>query len=294
VSLSPGILLVDKPAGPTSHDVVAQIRRAAGIRRVGHAGTLDPFASGLLVILLGQATRLAEYLLSLDKSYEATAVLGVETSTHDTEGEIVTENPDWGSLSQADVEMALGKLQGSILQEPPRYSSKKVRGVAAHRRVRRGEEVVLEPVAVTVHAISLLDRSGPEIRFQVRCSSGTYIRALARDLGRTLGVGAHLTGLVRTRIGAFCLDAAAGLEDLPDRAAVLERLMPPALALSHLPSVDVDASGAAKIRQGQHVSVEGSLPLEGEPVRILFEGQLLAMGAMEGGLLRPRKVLGNG
>jgi len=294
VTFPPGILLVDKPVGPTSHDVVSRIRKAAGIRRVGHAGTLDPFASGLLLLLLGQATRLSEYLLALDKRYEATARLGIETSTHDSEGEVVTEERDWTSLSRADVERALAGFEGSILQAPPRFSAKKVRGEAAHRRVRRGEEVALAPVEVTIHSISLLGLAGPELRFQVRCSSGTYVRALARDLGRVLGVGAHLTGLVRTGIGTFDLGASAPLDDLPDRASVEDRLIHPAAALSHMPSVTVGAYDVVKLRQGQSVAIEGDQRPEGETVGVLFNGDLLAVGTIQGGRIRPRKVLADG
>jgi tRNA pseudouridine55 synthase len=294
VTFPPGILLVDKPVGPTSHDVVSRIRRAAGIRRVGHAGTLDPFASGLLLLLLGQATRLSEYLLALDKRYEATARLGIETSTHDSEGEIVTEERDWTSLSGADAERALAGFEGSILQAPPRFSAKKVRGEAAHRRVRRGEEVALAPVEVTIHSLSLLGLAGPELRFQVRCSSGTYVRALARDLGRVLGVGAHLTGLVRTGIGTFDLGAAAPLDDLLDRASVEDRLIPPVAALSHMPSVAVGAHDVVKLRQGQSVAIEGEQRPEGETVGVLFNGDLLAVGTIQGGRIRPRKVLADG
>ncbi|MGW8266025.1 MAG: tRNA pseudouridine(55) synthase TruB [Longimicrobiales bacterium] len=294
MTLLSGILLVRKPVGPTSHDVVSRIRKAAGIRRVGHAGTLDPFASGLLILLLGQATRLSEYLLALDKRYDATARLGIETSTHDSEGEIVTENRGWASVSRADVEKALTGFEGPILQAPPRFSAKKVRGEAAHRRVRRGEEVALEPAEVIIHSTSLLEFSGPEVRFRVRCSSGTYVRALARDLGRAPGVGAHLTGLVRTGIGSFDLGTAADLVDLRDRAAVEDRLVPPAVALSHLPSVEITAADAEKIRRGQFVPISGTRPPEGGTVLILLAGTLLAVGTVRGGELRPRKVLSDG
>ena len=289
--LPPGVLLVDKPVGPTSHDVVSHVRRVARLRRVGHAGTLDPFASGLLLLLLGQATRLSEYFLPLDKAYEATALLGIETSTHDPEGEVVREDPGWTSLSSEEVEEALVGFSGAILQEPPLYSSKKVRGEAAHRRVRRGEKVSLAAAAVTIHEISLLEFTPPEVRFQIRCSSGTYIRALGRDLGRTLGVGAHLTALVRTGIGTLGVDFAAPLEALRDPETVGERRISPARALSHLPSVEVNASEGKRIRQGQFLPVEGETLPEGEPVRILLGGELLAVGAREGNDLRPRKVL---
>lgn len=294
MSFPPGLLLVDKPAGPTSHDVVAQLRRTTGLGKVGHAGTLDPFASGLLLLLLGHATRLSEYFLDLDKSYDATARLGIETSTHDPEGCILREDAGWESVSEADLRAALAEFQGTLLQTPPRYSSKKVSGEAAHRRVRRGEDIMLSPAEVVVHEIDLLRFSPPEVQFRVRCSSGTYIRALARDLGRRLGVGAHLTGLVRTGVGTFGLDRAAPLGDLTDPAAVMERLIPPALALSHLPSVEVTSSEAERIRDGQSVSLANTRPPQGEPVCILLDGNLLAVGGVEGERLRPRKVLSRG
>jgi tRNA pseudouridine55 synthase len=294
VSFPPGILLVDKPAGPTSHDVVSRIRKTAGIGKVGHAGTLDPFASGLLLLLLGPATRLSEYFLGLDKSYVAIARLGIETSTHDPEGEIQREDTAWTFLSEADVRGALAEFEGPLLQTPPRYSSKKVGGEAAHRRVRRGEDVTLKAAEVVIHEITLLRFSPPEVRFGVRCSSGTYVRALARDLGRRLEVGAHLTGLVRTGIGTLGLDGAALLGDLPDQAAVRGRMIPPAAALAHLPSVDVDLPEANRILQGQAIPLRVAGAPEGEPVRILLDGELLAMGEVAGEQIRPRKVLSRG
>lgn len=294
MNLPSGVLLVDKPSGPTSHDVVDQVRETAGMRKVGHAGTLDPFASGLLLLLLGPATRLSEYLLGLDKTYRATAWLGVETSTHDPEGEVVREDDGWRSISEADLGEALAEFRGTLLQTPPRYSSKKVGGEAAHRRVRRGEEVTLSAAEVMVHEIFLLDYSPPEAHFQLRCSSGTYVRALARDLGRRLGVGAHLTGLVRTDIGPLGLGMASPLGALTDAATIIGRLIPPALALAHLPAVEVSRSDADRIRQGQSITLEGGELPEDQPVRILLEGDLLAMGGIDGERLRPRKVLSHG
>lgn len=291
MSSSRGILLVNKPPGPTSHDVVAQVRRTAGVGKVGHAGTLDPFASGLLLLLLGQATRLSEYFLDLDKSYHATLRLGVETSTHDPEGEIVREDAGWRSISEADLRVALEEFRGILSQTPPRFSAKKVGGEAAHRRVRRGEEVRLEAAEVVIHEIDLLRFSPPEIRLSVRCSSGTYIRALARDLGRRLGVGAHLTGLIRTSIGTLALDRAAHLGDLMHPEAVFGRLLTPAVALAHLPSVYVSQPEASRIRQGQSIPLEVPGIPRDQPVRILLDGDLLAIGGVEGERLRPRKVL---
>ncbi|MGM0668129.1 MAG: tRNA pseudouridine(55) synthase TruB [Gemmatimonadota bacterium] len=287
-----GVLLVDKPVGPTSHDVVAKVRRVAGLRRVGHAGTLDPFASGLLILLLGQATRLSEYLLGLDKDYLATARLGVETTTCDPEGEVVAESGGWEGLQAPEVEGALSSLQGRILQKPPVYSSKKIRGEAAHRRVRRGELVEMKEVEVTIHQIGLLELSLPEVRFRVRCSSGTYVRALGRDLGRRLGVGAHLTSLRRTGIGTLSVEDSVSLEAMEDPSVWQEELLSPAAALSHLPAVSIDEAEARRIRQGQEIPRDGEELSEAIPVRILADGDLLAIGLVKGNRLRPKKVLG--
>jgi tRNA pseudouridine55 synthase len=289
-----GILLVDKPAGPTSHDVVDQVRRVIGIRRVGHAGTLDPFASGLLLLLLGTATRISEYLLGMDKGYDATLRLGVETDSLDPEGEVVREVSGWDHVTIEEIEMALAGLRGRILQVPPTYSAKKIRGEAAHRRVRRGEEVTLDPVEVTVQELALAAAEPPFVRLKVLCSSGTYVRALARDLGRALGVGAHLTALRRTSIGPFLLSEAASLASLEKPESLLEAVIPSAVALSHLPAVDVEPEQAARIRQGQSLPVVGAAPPEAVPVRVLLEGGLVAIAFREGDRLRPRKVMAHG
>lgn len=285
---------MDKPSGPTSHDAVARIRKVSGLRRVGHAGTLDPFASGLLLLLVGSATRLSEYLLGLEKEYEATARLGVETSTHDPEGEILGVSHGWASLTEEAIREAVATFRGTQLQEPPRYSAKKVGGEAAHRRVRRGEDVVLKPVEVTIHEIGLVSYRPPELRFRVRCSSGTYVRALARDLGRVLGVGAHLTGLRRTGIGGFSLEEAAPLAAILDEAEVRRRLISPAAALGHLPAIEISAAEAVRIRHGQALPTDRREPPGEVPVRILLEGELIAVGAVSGGRLCPRKVLDHG
>ncbi len=289
-----GILLVDKPVGPTSHDVVGRIRKAAGIRKVGHAGTLDPFASGLLLILLGSATRLSEYFLGMDKEYEATVHLGVETETHDPEGEIVSEDSGWSRIGADGLETALDALRGKISQTPPAYSAKKIRGESAHRRVRRGETVELKPVEVDVHRLELLELDLPRVRLGLSCSSGTYVRALARDLGRALGVGGHLSDLRRRGIGPFSVASASPPASLGDSEAILASLTPPALALGHLPSFEVEPEDAARIRHGQFLHL-GDSEIAGEgPIRVLLDGKLVAVAAREGDLLRPRKVLADG
>jgi tRNA pseudouridine55 synthase len=285
-----GILLVDKPVGPTSHDVVGKIRKAAQIRKVGHAGTLDPFASGLLLLLLGSATRLSEYFLGMDKEYEATVHLGVETASHDREGEIVSEDSGWKEVRIDELEAALELLRGRISQRPPVYSAKKIQGEAAHRRVRRGEEVKLEPVEVEVYDLTVLEVELPRVRLEVRCSSGTYIRALARDLGRSLKVGGHLSALRRTAIGPFSGASASSLDALSDPEAIRANLLPPALALAHFPSFEVGPEDAARIRQGQFLSIHRTEVPEEAPVRVLLDGNLLAVATREGDRLRPRKV----
>lgn len=289
-----GVLPVDKAPGPTSHDLVASIRRTAGIRKVGHAGTLDPFASGLLLVLLGSATRLSEYFLGMDKAYEAVVRLGVETDSHDVDGEVVSEGSGWADVSSEGIERALEPLRGSILQRPPAFSSKKVKGEPAHRRVRRGEAVELEPVEVVIHELAVTEVALPDLHLHVSCSSGTYIRALARDLGRALGVGGHLTALRRTGIGPFPVSDARPLEAYSSPGKITRHLIPPALALGHLPAIEIGRDEAARIRQGQFLAVErGDLP-EQTPLRVLLDGELVAVAAREGEQIRPRKVLANG
>lgn len=294
MTLPAGILLVDKPEGPTSHDVVDHVRRATGIRRVGHGGTLDPFATGLLLLTLGHATRLSEYFLGMAKGYHATLKLGVETDSFDGEGEVTREDPGWDLISREDVERALPGLTGSILQTPPSLSAKKIRGEAAHRRVRRGEDVTLDPVEVTVMELTLTEFQPPLLHLEVLCSSGTYVRALARDLGRVLGVGAHLTALRRTRIGPFFVTEASALPDLDGPESVRDALISPAQALAHMPSVEVEPADAARIRHGQALPTVGNGLPDGESVRVLQGGELVAVAFIEGNRLRPRKVMAHG
>lgn len=289
-----GLLLLDKPPGPTSHDMVRHIRKVAGIRRVGHAGTLDPFASGLLLLLLGSATRLAEYLIGMEKGYEAIVRLGVETTSGDPEGEVVTEDGSWEDLGPGDVEAGLHDLRGRILQVPPVYSAKKVGGEAAHRRTRRGEEVVLEPVEVEVYELTVLEEHLPFLRLSVRCSSGTYVRALARDLGRHLGVGAYLSALRRVSVGPFSVASSLPPNGLQSSDDVRARLLPGAEALSVYPAVELTSEEAARVTRGQFLPVRWESLPEGTPVRMLRGGVLLGVAHRQSDLLKPRKVLSNG
>lgn len=282
------VLPVDKPEGPTSHDVVDAARRGLGQRRIGHTGTLDPFASGLLVLCVGRATRLAEYLSGLDKAYDATARLGVATDTLDRDGREVARSEGWRALTRAQVADALGALEGPLRQVPPQYSAKKVEGVAMHRRARGGETVDLEPCDVTVHAMELVALELPDVRFRVACSSGTYVRALARDLGEALGVGAHLTALRRTRVGHFRVEDALPVAALGEADAVAERAVAPLAALAHLPTVSVDEEAARRLAQGQRLRLADGSP--SGLVAVEAGGGLLAVAEVAGGLVRPRKV----
>lgn len=286
-----GILPVDKPVGPTSHDVVARARRALGTRKVGHTGTLDPFASGLLLLCVGSATRLSPYLTHLDKTYEAEALLGVTTDTLDREGEVQSVREGAEAVTSDALDAAVASLRGPQDQRPPVYSAKKIGGEAAHRRARRGESVTLAPVPVVVHALDLLDRDGPRVRFRVRCSSGTYIRALARDLGEALGVGAHLTALRRTAVGGFAVDDAVpgdALDAVPPGAWIAPA---DALARAGLPTFEVAPGDAALLAQGRTVACGGSkVASPGDPVAAVEAGRLLAVGEVEGDRFQPRRV----
>ncbi|HEY0688651.1 MAG TPA: tRNA pseudouridine(55) synthase TruB [Kribbella sp.] len=253
-STSDGIVVVDKPAGLTSHTVVARIRKLAGTRKVGHAGTLDPLATGVLVIGLNRATRLLGHLQLADKSYDATVLLGASTTTDDAEGDVVStaSASDLDAVTAEAIEAALAGFRGELSQVPSKVSAIKVGGRRAYERVRAGEEVALKARLVTVSRYDVVDvRPGPsgiEVDISVDCSSGTYIRALARDLGADLGVGGHLTMLRRTRVGAFDLSSAHTLEEL----AQVFALKPIAeVAADTFPRYDADADQAAAIRTGR-------------------------------------------
>ena len=284
-----GVLLIDKPIGPTSHDIVREARARLGLRRVGHAGTLDPFASGLLLLCLGPSTRISQYLSAMGKTYQATARLGVSTSTHDLDGDVVDDSSRWRELDERTVRDALEALQGAILQVPPRYSAKKLQGTAAHRRSRRGEMVELEPVPVEVYEIREIRCALPFVAFAVRCSSGTYVRALARDLGAALGTGAHLTSLRRTAVGSLSVRDAVPVGELREEVPAAAHL-PAARALAHLPAVRVGEEDAARLACGQAVEPTLEPVPDADPVVALERGTLVAIGVGRGGVLRPRKV----
>jgi tRNA pseudouridine55 synthase len=246
--LTEGLLLVDKPAGITSHDAVDEVRRAVGVRKVGHSGTLDPMATGLLVMGIGRATRLLRFLGDLDKEYEGTARLGEETDTLDAEGEIVRRSPV--SVSEAEVATAMADLTGRVEQRPPAYSSVKVGGRRLHRAARAGEPLEAPVRTVRVDAFDLTGFDSPDVRFRAVCSSGTYVRVLGADLGRRLGCGAHLIRLVRTRIGPFRLEDASP----PDRP---HQPLPVEDAVGHLPRLDLEEEEAVAAGHGRCLGPTG-------------------------------------
>lgn len=288
---APGImrfLLVDKPAGVTSHDVVAAARRGLEERKVGHAGTLDPFATGLLVLAAGKATRLLEYLVGFDKTYRATARLGVATDSQDRDGARIAEDDNWTSLKREQLEAAAAGMVGRLSQVPPAYSAVKVDGVPAHRRARRGERLALAPRDVTLSSFEILDYVPPRVHFRVACSSGTYVRALAVEFGKRLGTSCHLAELCRTRVGSFHVRHAASLASVAAGEPRQGAWVGAVSALSHLPRVVVGADEAAKLAAGRWIPMDA--PDRSAAVFVLPGERLVAVGAVRDGVLRPRKV----
>ncbi|HEX4469418.1 MAG TPA: tRNA pseudouridine(55) synthase TruB [Gemmatimonadaceae bacterium] len=278
-----GVLLVDKPAGMTSHDVVAVARRALRTRRIGHTGTLDPFATGLLVLLVGRATRLAQFVEDEPKVYEATIRFGSETTTDDLTGETTREAPLPDPLL---VEEGIRRLTGRIEQRPPDYSAKKLGGRRAYAAARAGAPLELQAASVVVHEWIVRQRTPTTLDVTITCGGGTYIRALARDLGRLAGSAAHLSVLRRTRSGVFGVEEAVSTADLHD-------LEPPALmslrsAISHLSTRRLDDAELRKVQHGNAVDAEGDASLV---ALVDAEGGLVALAQREGDLLRPRVVI---
>jgi len=288
-----GILVLHKPSGPTSHDCVARARRALQTRRVGHAGTLDPLASGVLVLGLGNGTRILEYLQGLPKVYRARLLFGIETDSQDVTGATVRE-ADASAVTEAELRGALAGFQGEILQVPPMVSALKVGGKKLYELARRGETIDRAPRPVTVYDMELLGFTpGPraEAEIRLRCSAGTYVRTLCHDLGQKLGPGGAMSALEREAVGPFVLAQALGLEELDTRGR--EALLAPAEALAHLPSLIVGEKEARALAQGQFIPAPDDAP-DG-PIRVLGDdGALLAMARVRGRheprLLAPEKV----
>jgi tRNA pseudouridine55 synthase len=275
-----GLVVVDKPAGVTSHDVVARVRRLAGTRKVGHAGTLDPMATGVLVLGLNRATRLLGHLLLTDKAYDATIRLGATTTTDDAEGEVVA-TADTAEVSEQRVRGVLAGFVGEIEQVPSTVSAIKVAGRRAHERVRAGEQFALPPRTVRIDSLEVhsVRREGEsvDVDVSVRCSSGTYVRAIARDLGAELGTGGHLTALRRTAVGPYTLAESRTLEQLEDELVVLPIAE---AARSGFPARDLDEAQAADVRFGRKLDLD--LHARGPVALFAPGGEFLALYEQSG------------
>lgn len=293
-----GLLVVDKPAGLTSHDVVAAARRALGERRIGHCGTLDPIATGVLVLAIGPATRLVQYLAADAKHYEAVVGFGRQTTTYDRTGEVVAESAD--RPDRAGLEDALGRFRGTYDQTPPAFSAKKVDGERAHVRARKAAPGMAQtppPARVTCHHLEITGFDGERAELAMTVSAGFYVRSLAHELGLAVGTGAVLEALRRTRSGAFSVDAAMPFETLAggDREAIVPRIVPMGEVLPEAPAVVLSADDAGRVRHGQDVRCPADWPAAPPLTRLLTgTGDLVAL-AVPGpapGVLHPSVVLG--
>jgi len=307
-----GALIIDKPAGITSHDVVARVRKITGERRVGHTGTLDPFATGVMVILVGRATRLAQFLSGAEKEYEAIIRLGYATDTGDATGRSTTETRRCTESHRDAIEAAVASLRGQIEQTPPMYSAKKVAGQKLYELARRGEKVERNPIRVTIsrfESISYDDRLLPEnddgtcdLRVRVICSAGTYVRVLAEDLGKRLGIGAHLAELRRTRAGDFKIEDAVTLQrlsELTESDSIERALISPDSALSHLPVVQLNQDDVSRVCHGVDLKIdeaEASSWPNSQLVRLgTSKGELVAVGIYDQHrtVIHPNVVIAN-
>ncbi len=282
-----GLLLVDKPPGITSHDAVAAARRVLATRRIGHAGTLDPFATGLLVLLIGHATRLLPYLDGEPKVYEAAITFGAETDTDDATG-VVVRNADLPPAAR--VRDALPALTGSIDQVPPAYSAKQVGGRRAYDAARRGAPLALEPTRVTVHEWRVDDLRADRLQATITCAGGTYIRALARDLGRLCGSAAYLASLRRTRSGAFHVNGATSLDALKSGAV---DVLPPLAAVAHLPTTRLADDEVTHVRHGRAIPASEDAGAAATSAMVDARGRLVAVAERDGAGWQPRVVLPN-
>jgi tRNA pseudouridine55 synthase len=290
------VIVVAKEPGPTSHDIVGLVRRLTGVKRVGHGGTLDPFAAGVLPVFVGHATRLVEYHMTDDKEYSALVCFGARSTTDDLDGELTPTNAV--APSREAVESALGVFRGSIEQTPPDYSAVRVAGRKAYELARHGEKPSLKPRTVTIHRLDLTawddrDPSRPVATLDVRCSAGTYIRALARDLGERLGSGAYLGALTRTASGPFRLEAATSMDELRSALSegrTTEILLPMDTGLEAYPSLTLSDADVASLARGQHLRRSAEAPDDGL-VRVRDQaGRLVAIARADRGQIKPEKV----
>jgi tRNA pseudouridine55 synthase len=277
------VVLVAKPPGPTSHDVVDMVRRALGIRRVGHLGTLDPFAEGLLVMIVGRATRLAPYAKGWTKSYTGTIRLGVTTATDDLTGDVTATSEAWRTLGGADIAAACARFVGAGEQQPPAFSAVKVAGERAYARARRGDPVTLASRSVEITDFVATEVRLPEVQFRATVSAGTYVRSLARDVGTALGCGAHLSALRRTAVGPFRVEDAVAAQ-----AVTPGDVRDPTLLVADLPRRELDATEREAVSHGRPIPAG---ELGAGSVALMAEGSLLGVGEVVDGAIKPRLVL---
>ena len=276
-----------KPAGPTSHDVVDIVRRALGEQRVGHLGTLDPFAKGLLVLVVGRATRLAPFTAEWAKTYEGVIRLGVTTDTDDLTGAVVATAP-WTGITPAQLADVIGSFRGAYEQRPPAYSAVKIEGERAYRRARRGEVVTPEPRPVEIRELEIVEAAVPDLRFRATVSAGTYVRSLARDIGAKLGCGAHLIALRRTAVGPLLLADAVAPEAVTKAA-----LQDAAVLVADMPRRQVDKKERDAVVHGRALRVD-AIPDSRYPIAVFAGDELVAVADQVGDLLKPRVVVAEG
>ncbi len=286
-----GVLIIDKPAGVTSHDVVNRVRRILGERSIGHLGTLDPMATGVLPLVVGNFTRLAQFYLHSEKIYEGTVRFGFSTDTYDAEGEPTSESRQV-TLQRQEVETLADRFQGIIEQVPPPFSAKKIKGVPAYKLARRHQEVVLQPVQVEIKALDILDVDADLVRFRAHVASGTYMRSVAHDMGQQLGCGAHLESLRRTGVAEFTLSDSHRLEEFAETAGKLlpDFFIHPRKLLPQFPSVTADESTVARIRSGRTINLA---EFSGARQVKVFSGQtdLIAIASRVAGTLFHPKIV---
>ena len=289
-----GVLLLDKPVGLSSNDALIRAKRVLNAKKAGHTGTLDPFATGLLPLCFGEATKFSQDLLEADKTYEATVHLGIMTNTGDTEGEAIETLPV--EVTEAQIEAALARFRGPILQVPPMYSALKRDGKAYYEYAREGITLEREARPVTIHALEFMSYDAPFLKMRVTCSKGTYVRVLGEDIGAALGCGAHLNALRRTQVGPLTLDGMITMEALQAHAAPLSLLAPVDALLSSFPMVELTPELAVRFLQGQRLALGKeaavAVPAELGRVRVYSEGKLLGTAQLqEYAILAPERLI---
>jgi tRNA pseudouridine55 synthase len=289
-----GFIALDKPKGPTSSKVILDLKKRFELPKIGHAGTLDPMATGLLLLCIGEATKFSRFMIEADKGYVAELVLGESTDTYDADGQVIEKKSIRG-VTNATVEEALFNLRGEILQRPPMFSAKKIKGRRLYELAREGKEVERQELPVTIYKNKLLGKRGPLISLEIECSKGTYIRSIAHDLGQSLGCGAHLISLRRTKVGKFSEHDMVTVDDLSHSESLVPFLSPIGSALSQIPSLFLKSDDCGKLLNGQQIVLEKN---ENHGCWLLYESsnemhkRFIGVGEVkEDGVLRPKRMI---